>query len=47
MPPVVACNNGSYRIWYTQDEYIREPENPFEVSGNNVDGYIITETLIA
>ncbi|MBQ6468797.1 MAG: M15 family metallopeptidase [Lachnospiraceae bacterium] len=47
MPLVVACNNGSYRIWYTQDEYIREPENPFEVSGNNVDGYIITETLIA
>ena len=47
MPLVVACNNGSYKIWFTSDEYIREPENPFEVSGNNVDGYIITETLIA
>ena len=32
-----------YKIWYTEESYIRTPENPFTVSGNNIDGFIITE----
>ena len=47
VPLVIACSNGSYRIWFTTQEYIREPEGPFSVSGNNVDGYIITETIMS
>lgn len=46
-PIRVKCNTGTYIIWYTQDSYIREPENAFTVSGNNIDGYIITETASA
>ena len=47
VPLNVACNNGMYKIWFTTEEYIRKPEGPFTVSGNNIDGYIITETLLS
>ncbi len=33
-----------YKIWFTTEDYIRTPDKPFTVSGNNIDGYIITET---
>ena len=43
--PIEIEAGGTYRIYYSELDYIRTPENDFEVSGNNVDGYIITEKL--
>ena len=44
-PLVVKCATAEYHIWFTDVPYIREPEGVFSVSGNNVDGYIITEVM--
>ena len=44
-PLVVQCATAEYHIWYTDVPYIREPEGVFSVSGNNIDGYIITEVM--
>ena len=46
-PLAVSCEAGNYRIYFTAESEIKKPKYAYTVSGNNVDGYIITETLIA
>lgn len=44
-PAVVTADQITYHIWYTSDSKIKKPEHSYTVSGNNVDGYIITEAV--
>ena len=46
-PLMVSCPAGTFRIWFTKSDVIRKPEGEFTVSGNNVDGYVVTETAEA
>lgn len=42
-PLTVSCDAGSFHIWYTAESTIEKPSGSYEVSGNNSDGWIITE----
>ena len=42
-PLMISCNSGDYAVWYTAENVVRMPEYDYEVSGNNYDGYIVTE----
>lgn len=42
-PAVVTADGITYRIWYTDSDRIRKPEGRYTISGDNIDGYIITE----
>ena len=46
-PLVIDCSTGTFKVWYTDKTKIRKPENNYSISGNNVDGYIITENITA
>lgn len=41
-PLTVVCDDGTYEIFFTAESTIEEPQGDYTVSGNNVDGYIIT-----
>ena len=41
-PLTVNCDDGTYDIFFTAESTIEEPQGDYTVSGNNVDGYIIT-----
>ena len=41
---MIECVSGTYEVWYAQGSAIYLPDSgEYTVSGNNVDGYIITE----
>lgn len=44
-PAVVTADQITYHIWYTSDKKIKKPEHSYTISGNNIDGYIITEKV--
>ena len=44
-PLLVSCAEGEYQIYFTSERSIPEPEHAYTVSGNNVDGFIITERV--
>lgn len=44
-PAEITADHITYHIWYTNETKIEEPSNPYTISGNNVDGYIITEQV--
>ena len=44
-PLIVNCTAGSFSIYYTSAREITKPEGSYEISGNNIDGYIITAVL--
>ena len=41
-PLKVTLSSAQYEVFYTAEDWIRIPEGTFTVSGNNVDGYIVT-----
>ena len=41
-PLSITCDSGTYEVFFTTETTIEEPEGEYTVSGNNVDGYIIT-----
>jgi D-alanyl-D-alanine carboxypeptidase len=41
-PLTVTCDDGTYDIFFTAEMEIEEPEGMYTVSGNNVDGLIVT-----
>ncbi len=41
-PLSVTCEDGTYEIYFTAEAEIDEPEGEYTVSGNNVDGMIVT-----
>ena len=41
-PLKVSFSSAHYEVFYTAKDWIRIPEGTFTVSGNNVDGYIVT-----
>ncbi|MDD3340124.1 MAG: M15 family metallopeptidase [Lachnospiraceae bacterium] len=41
-PLHVDCQDKSYDIYFTTETTIEKPQGNYEISGNNVDGYIIT-----
>ena len=41
-PLEISCDSGTYEVYFTAENEITEPEGEYTVSGNNVDGYIIT-----
>ena len=41
-PLSVSCDTGIFDVFFTTDTVIPEPAGSYEISGNNVDGYIIT-----
>ncbi len=44
-PLNVQVDDQSWNIWYTSDKEIEKPEGDYTISGNNTDGYIITEVI--
>ncbi len=44
-PLTVTGNDTTWSIYFTEAEQITRPEGDFEISGNNMDGYIITEVV--
>lgn len=44
-PLTVSCSDGTYRIYATKETTFAEPENTYTISGDNIDGYIITEKI--
>lgn len=44
-PAVITADGITYHIWYTASDRIRRPAHKYTVSGNNIDGYIITEQV--
>jgi D-alanyl-D-alanine carboxypeptidase len=42
---LVTCGSGTYEIYYTRDTQVPVPrDKPYSISGNNVDGFIVTVT---
>ena len=41
-PLTITCDSGTFEVFFTTETTIEEPEGEYTVSGNNVDGYIIT-----
>lgn len=41
-PITITCDSGTYEVFFTTERTIEEPEGEYTVSGNNVDGYIVT-----
>ncbi|MDO4804188.1 MAG: M15 family metallopeptidase [Lachnospiraceae bacterium] len=41
-PLVITCDTGTFEVYFTAEESIEKPAGEYAVSGNNVDGYIIT-----
>lgn len=40
---IISCAAGEYEVWYTQGTQVYLPESgEYQVSGNNVDGFIVT-----
>lgn len=42
-PLAIESDSGKYRVWFTSAGTVKKPAGSYEVSGNNVDGWIITE----
>ena len=39
----INCESGEYEVWYTEGTHVYLPEGgEYEVSGNNMDGFIVT-----
>ncbi|MCR5294769.1 MAG: M15 family metallopeptidase [Lachnospiraceae bacterium] len=41
-PLRISCEGREYRVFFTPEEEIDKPDTPYQVSGNNVDGFIVT-----
>lgn len=41
-PLTITCDDGTYEVFFTTETTIEEPQGEYTVSGNNVDGYIVT-----
>lgn len=42
VPLSVACSTGTYQIYATKETNMAKPEQEYTISGDNIDGYIIT-----
>lgn len=41
-PLLTTCETGTFKVFFTREKEIEKPEGEYQVSGNNVDGYIVT-----
>ncbi|MBR0378255.1 MAG: M15 family metallopeptidase [Lachnospiraceae bacterium] len=41
-PLTIICDSGTYEVFFTTETTLEEPDGEYTISGNNVDGYIIT-----
>jgi D-alanyl-D-alanine carboxypeptidase len=41
-PLTVSTSSGTYSVWYTSETSIPKPSGDYQISGDNIAGYIIT-----
>lgn len=41
-PISISCNAGTYEVYAEQEKYIEEPACDYSISGDNIDGFIVT-----
>lgn len=44
-PVTITCSTGTYLVYATKERNMVEPEGEYTISGDNIDGYIVTETV--